>query len=75
MRTVTDLSTAPSREPARRRIALRLAAPLTALALVGCGREEVLHGLEESQANQGLVSGRRPRERSADGMIAHEVNA
>ncbi len=39
-----------------RRAVLLLVAPFAALALVACGREEVLHGLEESQANQVLVA-------------------
>ncbi len=77
---MANLSTAPSREPARRRRALRLAAPLTALALAGCGREEVLHGLEESQANQVLVAleeggvrATKQREEGGDGAWRVEV--
>jgi type III secretion protein J len=45
------------RSPARRRCPRGAAAALLAgLALSACGREEILHGLEESQANQVLVA-------------------
>jgi len=64
----------------RRTPTLRLVAPVAALALVACGRDEVLHGLEESQANQVLVAldeggvrGSKQREEGSDGAWRIEV--
>jgi type III secretion protein J len=40
----------------RRRLALALAFPLLGAAVGGCGREELLHGLDERQASEVLVA-------------------
>jgi type III secretion protein J len=55
---------------------------LTFLALAGCGREEILHGLEEAQANQVLVAldeggvrGEKRRDDGSDGTWRVEVAA
>jgi type III secretion protein J len=61
-------------------VGLRLAPPLAAIALAACGRDEVLHGLEESQANQALValeeggvSAAKQREEGSEGAWRVEV--
>ena len=65
-----------------RRTGRHFAAPLAALALVACGKEEILHGLEESQANQVLVAldegglqATKQREEGSEGAWRVEVRA